>query len=223
VFACAAFLLAGCYHVVLPEGAPCQTTQECPTEQRCVLGICSSREAPSDASQREQPDASPGASPDAAMDASIDAPAPPIDAMILPCTTAGLACNGGTATTFPCGGHCWVRCTANVARTTAQTACAGWMGALGEIDDATEQSCVASHLASVTWIGLSQSSTAATPDTGWTWNDTTQLGYTHWLSGKPDDADRNENGAEQCASMGLDGTWDDQGCSAALDFFCERP
>jgi hypothetical protein len=44
-----------------------------------------------------------------------------------------------------------------------------------------------------------------------------------WLSGKPDDSDNNESGAEQCASIRTNGTWDDDACNTSLDFFCERP
>jgi hypothetical protein len=168
-------------------------------------------------------DASLAERPDAPSDAPIDASAPPIDAMRPACTTAGLSCSG-TAIMFTCGGdNCWVRCTGNVPRNTARAACAGWMGALGEIDDATEQSCVAAHIGPGGWIGLIQSDIATTPGTGWTWNGTTPPAYTHWLAGKPDDADSNESGAEQCASIGIDGTWDDQNCSSSAGFFCERP
>jgi len=178
--------------------------------QHCVLGSCSAREAPA-------VDASPPA-PDAAIDAL-----PPIDAMRLACSTAGLACGGGTATMFMCGGNCWVRCTANVTRNTAKTACTNWMGALGQIDDATEQSCVTAHVTASSWIGLLQNDMATTPGMGWTWNATTPLVFTNWSAGKPDDADNNENREEQCADIRMGGTWDDDFCSSPLDFFCERP
>jgi hypothetical protein len=79
-------------------------------------------------------------------------------------------------------------------------------------------------LTAASWIGLTQSNLATSPSTGWTWNGTTPLVYTNWLSGKPDDADNNENGEEQCASIRPNGgTWDDDGCGGSLDFFCERP
>jgi hypothetical protein len=214
---CAALLgvLAGCYSPSLPEGAACQTSEQCPMPQRCVLGSCSLRYAPAiDASVIERSDA--------LIDAPIDAPAPPLDAAHLACSTAGLAC-GGTATMFTCGGDCWVLCTGHAPRDTAAAACAGWMGALGEIDDATEQSCVAARLNAVAWVGLTQSATATTPETGWTWNGTVQLVFTHWQSGVPDDRDNNENGDEQCAKIQTDGTWDDVTCSSSINFLCERP
>lgn len=208
--------LAGCYTPrALPEGSPCERTEQCPSPQLCVLGSCSLGEPPADA---------PAPPSDARTDAPSDAA---VDAMPLPCSTAGLSCSG-TATMFTCGGHCWVRCSAAVARETGRAACAGWMGALGEIDDADEQTCVASHLGALTWIGLIQSDPANTPSTGWTWNGTTTpVTYTHWAAGQPDDGTSStagpETGREQCGLLRTDGTWADDPCSNPRSFFCERP
>jgi hypothetical protein len=203
-------IAAGCYHPSPPEGAPCETTAQCPTPQQCRAGVCALHDAVVDAG-----------SPDAAALAA-DAPPPPVDAAPLPCTTAGLAC-AGTATTFSCGGMCWVRCTSNVGRDTARAACAGWQGALGEIDDATEEACVTAHLTAASWIGLAQAATATTPQTGWTWNDGAPVSYTRWQVGAPNDRDGHENGEEQCGRIQIDGTWDDMSCGSSLDFLCARP
>jgi len=209
--------IAGCYRPVsLAEGEPCERTTQCPEPQRCVLGICSLHDAP-------PVDA---ATPPA--DAMADAAVPPVDAPPpLPCTTAGLSCGGGTAVAFACGTQCWVKCTASVSRDTARTACAGWTGTLGEIDDATEETCVTQHITvSTFWIGAIQDAGAATPGDLWTWNGTTPftpMTYTSWATGKPDDADGVENGMEQCATIRPGGTWDDNSCAAALPFFCRRP
>lgn len=205
-------LLIGCYAPSPRAGAPCDRSDDCPSPQRCVLGACDLRDPP-------PLDAAPD--PDAAVDAAVDTAVP--DAMPLPCTTAGLTCQGGTLTAFTCGGHCWVRCTANAPRDTARAACAAWQGALGQIDDATEQSCVAARVIAPTWLGLIQGPAAATPATGWTWNGATDPAYTHWLPGKPDDADGIETGNEQCAAIRTDGTWDDDNCTSPADFLCERP
>lgn len=208
-------VLAGCYSPLAQEGAPCAGSDSCPSPQRCVVGRCSLHDA-------SMADASPP-EPDASPDAPVDAPPLPIDAMRLPCSATGLACSVAPMT-FMCGGNCWVVCTGNVQRETARAACAGWMGVLGEINDPTENGCVAPHVVgTAAWIGLSQSPTATRPGDGWTWNGTTSLVYTNWLSGKPDDGDNNESGAEQCASMRPNGTWDDDACTNSLDFFCERP
>jgi hypothetical protein len=207
-------VLFGCYDPYAREGAPCERSDHCPSPQTCVLGRCSLHDAAIDAPPPVTPDASP--------DAAIDAPPPPIDAMRLPCNATGLTCPG-TATTFMCGGNCWVLCTGNVQRETARTACVGWMGTLAEINDPGEQTCVNPHITASSWIGLLQSSGSAAPGAGWTWNGTTQLNFTNWLTGKPDDGDNNENGAEQCASIRTNGTWDDDACNSSLDYFCERP
>ena len=214
--------LAGCYGPPsLPEGAPCQRTEQCPDPQVCALGRCSLREpASADARLAAPPDATTEATTDAAADAAADAA---IDAMAPACGLVGLSCPGGTATMFSCGGHCWVKCTAAVQRSAARTACMGWTGALGEIDDATEQACVASHIATATfWFGAIQSDAATTPGGGWTWNGTQPVVYTSWTPGKPDDADGVEDGAEQCGTI-RPGGWDDDNCNQMLPFFCERP
>lgn len=209
---CAALFgaLTACYAPIAHEGAPCESSRQCPTPQRCVLGACSLHEGPPVDAAVEPPDA------------MVDARPPP-DAMLLACSTAGLTCNGGTLTMFSCGGNCWVRCTANATRSAASNACSGWMGALGQIDDATENGCVTAHIGAEQWIGLTQSNTAATPGTGWTWNGVNPVGYTNWASGKPDDADHVESGEEQCAAINPDGTWDDQNCGGVAHFLCERP
>jgi hypothetical protein len=209
--------LAGCYApAALPEGSPCERSEQCPVPQRCALGRCWQGEPPSDA---------PASPADAAMEMPRDAA---VDAMPLPCTTAGLSCGGGV-TMFTCGGHCWVRCSAAVTREAGRTACAGWSGALGEIDDADEQTCVASHGGALMWIGLIQSTDPAnTPATGWSWNGTTNpVRYTDWAGDQPDDATSStagpETGREQCALLRIDATWADDPCSNPRGFFCERP
>ena len=208
--------LAGCYApATLPEGSPCESTEQCPDPQLCALGRCWRREP--------RPDAP------VPSDAEVDAPGDAaVDAMPLPCSTAGLSCSG-MPTMFTCGGHCWVRCPTAVTRETARAACAGWVGALGEIDNADEQTCVASHLGgALTWIGLLQTTPANTPGTGWTWNATANpMTYTHWVSGQPDDGTSStagpETGREQCGLLRPEATWADDPCSNPRSFFCERP
>ena len=79
--------LAGCYSPSpLPEGAPCQRTEQCPESQQCVLGSCS-RSAQSPVDARPTPS-------DAMTDAMVDA-------MPVPCNADGLTC-GGTPTVFLC-------------------------------------------------------------------------------------------------------------------------
>jgi Lectin C-type domain len=204
-------LVAGCFSPRPPEGAPCESPGDCPSLQHCVLGRCSSSEAPPiDAAEL----------PDAANDAA------PIDAMPdatpLACTAAGLAC-GGTPVVFTCGGHCWVRCPSNVNWNTASQACAGWQGALGQIDDATEQGCVAMRSSGATWIGLRQDDAAAAPAQGWGWNSAAiPVVYSRWQPGTPDDQDGDEDRDEQCGKLQDNDTWDDVTCAAMSGFLCER-
>jgi hypothetical protein len=101
--------------------------------------------------------------------------------------------------------------------------CTGWLGALGQIDDAAEQACVDAHVAGAAWIGLLQPETAATPEAGWTWNAVNPLAYTHWQPGVPDDDDGVESRQEQCAKLQSDGLWDDVTCGSQVAFLCERP
>lgn len=204
-------LLASCYSPRIQEGAPCSSTGVCPTGQHCVLGSCRLRDPATDA-------AIDGLDLDAAGDAMPDA---------MPCPTTGLTC-GGTPTMFMCGGHCWVYCPSATDWTTASQRCIDWQGALGEVDDGTEQTCVSSYIMSTrttvaSWIGLSQKPNQAMPGMGWTWNGKLDVKYTHWANGKPDDSDGRENGAEQCGKMETDGQWDDTECTQTNRFLCERP
>lgn len=204
---------AGCYSPgALPEGAPCQRSAQCPESQDCVQGSCS-RSAPSPA------DAAPAPPPDARADAMVDA-------MPVPCVPTGLTCST-TPTVYMCGNHCWVKCTDAVLRTTAETRCTGWTGALAEIDDATDNDCIAMKISTAAfWFGAIQGDGAATPADKWTWNGNAgaPLKYVNWSTGKPDDAgDGVENGDEQCGTIRPGGTWDDDTCNQQLGFFCTHP
>jgi hypothetical protein len=208
--------LASCYtHRALPEGAPCERSEQCPDPQLCVLGSCSLQDAPADA---------PAAPPDART-AAIDAA---IDAMPPPCSITGLTCAGATPTMFSCGGKCWVRCAAAVTRETARAACAAWTGTLGEIENQAEQDCVNQRIGGVLtiWVGMIQNNDPGnTPSTGWTWNGVDPVVYTHWAAGQPDDGSPvlAESGREQCLVLRTDGTWADDPCTNPRGFFCERP
>jgi hypothetical protein len=155
------------------------------------------------------------------IDAAIVIDAPP-DAAPLPCTVDGLV-GCGTATLFMCGDHCWVRCSNGATRTQASTTCVGWQGALGQIDDMTEQTCVASRVGNISWIGLVQSDAATAPADGWLWNtDANPVLFTNWQSNRPDDRDGVENRTEQCGMIQSDARWDDVACTEQHPFFCER-
>lgn len=72
------WMATGCYHPTIPSGAPCETSDDCPTSQACVASVCGGTEVTVDGPAGG--DASPDAADDAAVDAPVDAP---IDAAIL--------------------------------------------------------------------------------------------------------------------------------------------
>jgi hypothetical protein len=199
--------LIGCVPPIPPEGSPCRSDQECPTSQTCERGVC--RHGSFD-------------EPDAAIvhdSAPVDTA---IDAAPRPCTTDGLTCNT-TAVAFMCGTTCFAKCGQGVVQATAETACEAWSGRLAEVPDATTNTCLAAHAGTDSWFGLTQSPAATTPDAGWTWNGVDPVTFISWAAGKPDDAGGGENGAEQCAAIASNGTWDDMSCSAfAFPFTCSR-
>lgn len=209
--------LAGCYNPpALEEGAPCQRSEQCPEPQQCVFGHCSLHAG------SPAPDGQPAPPPDARTPSDAR-----IDAMPVPCIADGLSCGNATPVAFMCGTQCWVKCSSTVTRAAAQTACTGWTGALGEIDDPTEQGCVAGMIVNATfWLGAIQGAGAAMPGDRWTWNGDATRPWTYdgWSAGKPDDAGDNvENGEEQCGTIRPGGGWDDDSCNQLLGFFCRRP
>jgi len=157
------------------------------------------------------------------VDAPVMPDAPPIDATVLPCDLAGFTCGVG-AEVFMCGTTCFARCNALVTNSGAQPRCAAWSGKLAELPDATTNTCVTAKIAALSWIGLTQSASAATPADGWTWNGTTPVTFTSWHVGKPDDGGGGvEHGREQCGVLLTDGTWDDDACAFnGLAFVCQR-
>jgi hypothetical protein len=124
-----------------------------------------------------------------------------------------------------------VRCTGTAQealdRATAVAACAAWGGTLASVRDATEENCLESivPIQGNAWIGLVQAAGAAMPADDWTWLDGLPLGYTHWFSGEPNDADGIENDSEQCGmiySPSIGSGWNDAECSKSLQIACSR-
>ena len=205
----ALLLLAGCYAPHPAEGAPCTADPECPSPQRCVMGSCSL-----------------GAAGDAGpVDAapSHDAPDAPADAAALACGATGNVCGGGGLSIHSCAQRCWLVCDGVRTHDDAEKLCANWQGTLAELDDATEQACLAPDITTKTWIGLAQTAGANKPTESWTWGGTRSVTFTRWQGGVPNDADGNENGDEQCGHIQPDGTWDDAGCGVPHAVACERP
>jgi hypothetical protein len=100
-------------------------------------------------------------------------------------------------------------------------------GDLVHIDDMLENAFVQMHRTANAWIGASDLGIEGL----WRWSSdgvpfwrglaagSTQLSqYARWSTNQPDDA----GGAEDCAEMWSDGTWNDQVCTSARDFVCEE-
>ena len=205
---------AGCYSpAALPEGAPCQRTEQCPDSQQCVLGSCSRSAA-------LPVDAHPTPTSDAGADAMVDA-------MMVACVPDGLTCASGTPQVFTCGTRCWAKCGDGLVRAAAETRCNTWGGALGEIDNADEDACVNQKVGTTPalWIGMIQGAGAATPDDKWAWNGGGSANYRVWRAvTEPDDGNNGvEIGNEQCTSIRPGGGFDDDNCNTVLPFFCARP
>jgi len=192
-------VVAACYSPHPPEGAPCDVDSQCPSPQHCVQGACSTHDAAVDSPQQPPPE---------------DTPPPEL------CVVTGLPC--AIATTFECGGDCWVRCDDTVDRDTARSACASWGGALAVLHSPTEQDCAEAHVLGKTWIGLQQASDAPVLDEDWTWGVFEPVIFDRWQTGAPNDADNIEDHTEQCGHIQADGTWDDEACTSLRAYFCQR-
>lgn len=159
-------------------------------------------------------------------DAAIDGP--PDSSTARPCDTSGFSCLGGTATAMTCNGACWVTCDgAAQIQSMVDSACNAWSGKLAPIRDANDQACVEQLFSGLdSWIGFEQAANANATDTGWSWNgDGVTPAYLHWdtVNGQPNDSNGNENGAQQCAQMQIDGTWNDVDCFVTFTrFSCRR-
>ncbi|XP_041443089.1 CD209 antigen-like protein C isoform X10 [Xenopus laevis] len=80
--------------------------------------------------------------------------------------------------------------------------------------DMTEMACV-NRLAgrnSRHWIGLKRESSNT-----WRWLDGTQMTFSNWSSGEPN----NDSGKENCVET-MDGPWNDNNCDIKLHYICKR-
>jgi hypothetical protein len=155
-----------------------------------------------------------GAPPDGAA-MTVDAGALAVDALVAdagPCA-AELGC-----TAFPCDGACFQFCPTLVSFDEAQTACVAWGGCLATIDTAPRTACLAG-LDDEAWIGLVQMG-GVEPAGGWQWVCGGAVAYTNWMTNEP-----NDGGNEDCGEVKDLATagWNDENCSFARAYVCERP
>ena len=175
-----------------------------------------------------------GARPDDAIgnevvtDAAIDAPdTRPLAACPAPaanCTLMTAACLPTTS--------CYYRCTTNRNWEDARVRCEqDGMGCLVTVNDATENTCLATTLTpSVTanryWIGFKQTTNTVEPDQGWTWTcpASTFTPSPPWGLPPPANEPNDAGGNEDCAAVVNDfGHWIDGDCATQFDYVCEFP
>lgn len=170
------------------------------------------------------PDAAPDAFvpdafvPDAAVDAMVDA------AMCPPPPTAS-SCQ--TITPPPMYPACFTVCTGNVTNMVANTFSSnGWHVAIikSDMEEQAAKQALAGSGVTEAWIGLLQGDMTNHPtmvDGMWHWvQETTNLTYSDWGSGQPDDGDHTENDAEDCGTLKSDG-WYDEPCMGMRPFLIE--
>jgi hypothetical protein len=149
----------------------------------------------------DRADATPGA-PDARPLADADVPradAPP------PCP-AGWAASGSS---------CYLVVAQMLAWDAARAACEQAQAHLVIIDDADENERVRALATRFPrWLGATDAANEGT----WLWVDGTPAGFTDWALFQPDNFLLNED----CAQQAADGSWNDQDCSGAAAFVCER-
>ncbi|MFZ5481239.1 MAG: lectin-like protein, partial [Myxococcota bacterium] len=97
----------------------------------------------------------------------------------------------------------------------AEAACEAFGRTLVSVDDASENSTVASlYTGSALWIGY----TDVESEGAWVWISGSNAAFTQWYTGEP-----NDSGNEDCAAtnFGAIGWWNDYPCSYSLPFVCE--
>ena len=147
------------------------------------------------------------------------------------CPSAPAGCTQLTAACLPTT-SCYYRCTTNRNREDARVRCEqDGLGCLVTIDDATENTCLAttldpSTIANRYWIGYVQTDNTVEPAAGWTWTcpSSTFTPSPPWGLPPPVNEPNDTNGNEDCAFViNNNGHWNDAACSDQLDYVCEFP
>nr|XP_039250734.1 LOW QUALITY PROTEIN: macrophage mannose receptor 1-like [Styela clava] len=104
----------------------------------------------------------------------------------------------------------------------AQSQCESLLGNLVVIDDALENDFIANRMGNAfdTFIGLHD----LNQYDDWQWVDGSPLTFTNWIPGQPDHWDSAPGGTENCVALprANKGLWNDQSCSIASSYICER-
>ena len=134
---------------------------------------------------------------------------------------SGLQDDGGDC---PCnveydGTHVYQFRTSHEKWTDAQTTCATYGYGLAGVNSAAENTWVDATADAYStekwWFGFNDRATEGT----WVWDDGSDVTYTNWHSGEPNDS----GGDEDCGQFNryTDTTWNDEPCSSKFYFICE--
>jgi hypothetical protein len=160
------------------------------------------------------------------------------------CDTLDNDCNAATVEVCPTGCtpvrrqppddrlHVYLVCTTQASWTTASATCAAAMYRMVQIEDAGENAFVRSigDAGFGTGVDFHIGGTDSVVEGAWLWDGSVQFWqggpagvpvsgrYRNWDPSEPN----NSGGAEDCALMKVDGTWNDQFCGNGLRFICRR-
>ncbi|XP_015107158.2 C-type lectin domain family 10 member A [Vicugna pacos] len=141
----------------------------------------------------------------------------------LTCKVAALESNGSRNTCCPTNwleheGSCYWFSSSGKPWPEAEKQCQLEDAHLVVINSREEQNFVQAHIASYTWMGLSDL------DGVWKWADGTdyETNFKNWKPGQPDDwSGHGLGGGEDCAHFHPDGKWNDDACQRPYRWICE--
>lgn len=111
-------------------------------------------------------------------------------------------------------GQCYATFATAASWTDAEATCVSYGGHLASVESAAENTFLRTLLTNqVFYIGGTDSAVEGT----YAWTDGAAFTYSNWSSGEPNDS----GGAEDCAEMLTNGTWNDGQCTTTRQYVCE--
>ena len=139
-------------------------------------------------------------------------------------TNSGTACAPTAATQAQSGDTVYYRYTSAKTWTAAKADCEAMGGRLAVPTSASVNSTIKGINAGASqFIGIYQSTSSASPSSGWQTIVGVAANYANWRSGEPNDyPSAAEDNQENCVEMASDGGWNDAGCSSGTRaYVCE--